>query len=75
MLSLPLTNRSQQRKTARHCRTPMKSNIVILTLRSKQYYRVVTVLYRVVIRSRATEPDIDIGESANQRLLMWKHWP
>ena len=28
MFSFPLTKRSQQRKTARHCKTPMKSNIV-----------------------------------------------
>jgi len=28
MFSLPLTKSSQQRKTARHCRTPVKSNIV-----------------------------------------------
>jgi len=38
MFNLPLTKRSQQRKTARHC------NILILILRSKQYYRVVSVL-------------------------------
>jgi len=43
MFNLPMTKSSQQRKTARHCRTPMKSSIVILVLRSKQYYRVVTV--------------------------------
>jgi len=38
MFNLPLTKSSQQRKTARHC------NILILILRSKQYYRVVSVL-------------------------------
>jgi len=38
MFNLPLTKSSQQRKTARHC------NILILILRSKQYYRVVIVL-------------------------------
>ena len=30
MSSLPLTKNSQQRKTARYCRTPMKSNIIII---------------------------------------------
>ena len=44
MLNLPLTKSSQKRRNARHCRTPMKSNILILILRSKQYYRVVIVL-------------------------------
>jgi len=44
MLNLPLTKSSQKRRNARHCRTPMKSIILILILRSKQYYRVVTVL-------------------------------
>jgi len=44
MFNHPLTKNSQQRKTARHCRTPMKSNILYLILRNKQYYRVVTVL-------------------------------
>ena len=38
MFNLPLTKSSQQRKTAIHC------NILILILRSKQYYRVVSVL-------------------------------
>jgi len=38
MFNLPLTKSSQQRKTARH------RNILILILRSKQYYRVVSVL-------------------------------
>ena len=38
MFNLPLTKTSQQRKTARHCRPPMKSSIVILILRSKKYY-------------------------------------
>jgi len=28
MLNFPLTKSSQQRMTARHCKTPMKSNIV-----------------------------------------------
>ena len=28
MFNLPLTKSSQQRKTARHCKTPMKINIV-----------------------------------------------
>jgi len=28
MFNIPLTKSLQQRKTARHCRTPMKSNIV-----------------------------------------------
>jgi len=28
MLNFPLTNSSQQRKTARRCKTAMKSNIV-----------------------------------------------
>jgi len=37
MFNLPLTKSSQQRKTARH------RNILILILRSKQYYRVVSV--------------------------------
>ena len=32
MFSFPLTKTSQQRKTARHCKTPMKSHIVILRL-------------------------------------------
>ena len=32
MFSFPQTKTSQQRKTARHCRTPMKSDIVILRL-------------------------------------------
>jgi len=40
MFNLPLTKTSQQRKTASHSRTPMKSNILIFILRSKQYYRV-----------------------------------
>jgi len=44
MFNLPLTKSSHQRKTASHCRTPMKSDILIFILRSKQYYRVVTVL-------------------------------
>jgi len=44
MFNLSLTKSSQQRKTARHCNTPMKSNILILILWNKQYYRVVTVL-------------------------------
>ena len=44
MFHLPLAKSSQQRKTARHCWTPMKSSIVILILRNKQHYRVVTVL-------------------------------
>jgi len=34
MFNLPLIKTSQQRKTARHCRTPMKSSIIILILRS-----------------------------------------
>ena len=34
-------------KTTRHCRTAMKSGIVILILRNKQHHRVVTVLIRV----------------------------
>jgi len=38
MFNFPLTKSSQQRKTARHC------NIIILILRSKQYYRVVSAL-------------------------------
>ena len=38
MFSLPLAKSSQQCKTTRHC------HIIILILRSKQYYRVVTVL-------------------------------
>jgi len=29
MLYLPLKKRSQQRMTTRHCRTPIKSNIVV----------------------------------------------
>ena len=29
MFNLPLIKRSQQRKTTRHCRTPIKSNIVV----------------------------------------------
>jgi len=37
MFNPPLTKSLQQRKTARHC------NILILILRSKQYYRVVSV--------------------------------
>jgi len=44
MFSLPLTKSLQQRKTARHYRTPMKSRIVIFILRSKKYDRVVIVL-------------------------------
>jgi len=28
MFNFPLTNSSQQRKTVRHCKTPMKSNIL-----------------------------------------------
>jgi len=32
--NLPLTKSSQQRKTVRHWKTPMKSSIVILTLRN-----------------------------------------
>jgi len=28
MFNLPLTNSSQKRSTARHCRSPMKSNIL-----------------------------------------------
>ena len=38
---------SQHQQTTRQCRTQMKSSIVILILRSKQYYRVVTVRIRV----------------------------
>jgi len=38
---------SQHRKTTRHCRTQVKSSIVILILRSKQYYRVLTIRIRV----------------------------
>jgi len=38
MFNPPLTKTSQQRKTARHC------NILILILRSKQYYQVDSVL-------------------------------
>jgi len=55
MFDLPLTKSSQQRKTARHCRTPVKSNIVILILGCKQYYCVVTVLIRRHFRSLQTE--------------------
>jgi len=33
-------------KTAIHSRTPMKSNIVIILLRSKKYYHVVTALIK-----------------------------
>jgi len=33
--------------SARYCRTPGKSSFVILILRSKQYYRVVTALIKV----------------------------
>jgi len=40
--NLSLTKSSQQRKTARHYRAPMKSSIVILILHRKKYYRVVT---------------------------------
>ena len=47
MLNLQLTKISQQSKTARHCRTRVKISIVIVILRSKQYYRVVTVLIKV----------------------------
>ena len=47
MFNLPLTNSSQQRKTTRHCITLIKSSLVVLILRSKRYYRVVTVLIRV----------------------------
>ena len=36
VFNLPLTKSSQQSKTARHCKNPMKSSIVILILRSKQ---------------------------------------
>ena len=43
MFNLTLTKSSQQSKTARHCRTPLKSSIVIFVLCSKQYYRAVTV--------------------------------
>jgi len=44
MFKLPLTKSLQQCKTARRCRTLMKSSILILILQNKQYYRVVTVL-------------------------------
>jgi len=40
----PLEKSSQQRKTARHCRTPMKSSFAILILRSKNI--TVLLLYR-----------------------------
>jgi len=30
MHNFPLINSSQQRKTARHCKTPMKNKIVII---------------------------------------------
>jgi len=51
MFNLPLTKSSQQRKTARYCRTLMRSSVVILILRNKQYYRAVTVLIRVCSRT------------------------
>jgi len=57
MFSLPLTKSSQQCKTARHCRTPMKSNIVILILRSKN-----TIVFRVAeseIKCPTPNPDSD----------------
>ena len=47
MFILPLTESSQQPKTARDRRSPMKSRILIIILRRKQYYRLVTVLIRV----------------------------
>jgi len=43
MFNLPLTKTLQQCKTARHSRTPIKSNIVVLILRSKQI--IVLLLY------------------------------
>ena len=40
MFNLPLTKSSQQRKIARHCRTPMKSNVVsIVVLRLVDFTR------------------------------------
>jgi len=44
MFNLQLTNSSQQCKTTRNCRTPMKCSIVILILRSKQYHRVTVMI-------------------------------
>jgi len=44
MFNLTLTKSLQQRKTARHYRTPMKGSILILILRSKQYSGVVYVV-------------------------------
>jgi len=46
MFNIPLTKSLQQSKTAQHCRILMKTTILILILRSKQYYRVVTILIR-----------------------------
>jgi len=47
MFNLPVTKSSQQHKTARHRRSPMKTITVILILGNKHYYRVVTVLIRI----------------------------
>ena len=39
LFNLPLTKSSQQRRTVRHCRTPMKSSIVILISQGLAIYR------------------------------------
>jgi len=43
MFNLPLTKSSQQRKTASHCRTPMKIYIIIFILRGNNM--IVLLLY------------------------------